>query len=761
MFLRALAVLAFALILFSLAETGNAQDIWYVDDDGSAGAGGTSWADALAGLQAALVLAGAGDEIWVAAGTYRPAEMGGDRSATFQLRSGVGVYGGFAGHEVMRASRAGLTSDTILSGDLDGNDAIGTPPDGLLSDPTRSENSFNVVTGSGVDATAVLDGFTICSGQATGTPSGVLCGGGLLNNGGSPTITSCRFLYNAAQDIGGGMCNLLSSHPPVTHCLFRANAAGGAGGGMANREGSNPSLSFCAFEDNEAVNPFSVGGGMNNFIDCSPTITDCRFLGNHAAGVGGGLDCSQLCDPVILRCDFVGNSAGSFGGGLNNFDRCNPTLTECSFVNNATAGGGAGMSNQLLCSPIVARCSFQSNSAANGGGGMRSCDRSSPQVNDCWFVDNTAIYGAGMSNSLNSDAVVSGCHFIENHATGPDPANPGLLDCLPTDPLDPVEGAGGGMWNYDGSSPIVLHCKFRQNTAAVGAGMRNRLASSPSVSYCTFENNLASLFGGGLNSTVLCHPLVDHCVFLSNAATNGGGGMNLFANSDATVTDSQFIDNRARFGGGLANGEQSMIRLSRCEFLENIAEKGSGISNGGLSDLRAVSCLFRDNLATGIGIDLGGGAALRNENLSFAMLTGCTFHENVAAGAPGGAMINRSSGSVANSCVFWGNHPDQVFDDAASTTSVSYSDVQGSWPGLGNVDVDPQFIDPVRANLRLAASSPLIDAGDPALMLVDTDLDSNPRVLDGLLDGTVRIDMGCYEFRTVRRFVEGRPSAGR
>ena len=61
-----------------------------------------SWATACE-LQTALGQAFYGDEIWVAAGTYKPT-TGSDRNATFALPNGVGVYGGFAGTETAAQS---------------------------------------------------------------------------------------------------------------------------------------------------------------------------------------------------------------------------------------------------------------------------------------------------------------------------------------------------------------------------------------------------------------------------------------------------------------------------------------------------------------------------------------------------------------------------------------------------------------------------------------------------------------------------------
>jgi len=78
--------------------------IRYVNADATGNNNGSSWTDAYTDLQSALVAAQTGDEIWVAKGTYKPTS-GSDRTATFQLKNGVVLYGGFAGTESDRAQR--------------------------------------------------------------------------------------------------------------------------------------------------------------------------------------------------------------------------------------------------------------------------------------------------------------------------------------------------------------------------------------------------------------------------------------------------------------------------------------------------------------------------------------------------------------------------------------------------------------------------------------------------------------------------------
>ncbi|RME13563.1 MAG: hypothetical protein D6802_01125, partial [Ardenticatenia bacterium] len=207
----------------------------YVDADATGAANGVSWTDAYTTVQDALADANC-TEIWVAAGVYYPDEGAGqtndDRNSTFQLKNGVAIYGGFAGTETARDQRNPTVNITVLSGDLDKNDTTDTNGVVTSTDNITGTNTYHVVTGSGTDSTAVLDGFVITAGQADGIQPDNSVGGGMYNNDGSPTLNNIIFSGNWASNYGGGMYNAMGS-PVLSNVTFTFNTAAN-GGAMAN-----------------------------------------------------------------------------------------------------------------------------------------------------------------------------------------------------------------------------------------------------------------------------------------------------------------------------------------------------------------------------------------------------------------------------------------------------------------------------------------------------------------------------------------------
>ncbi|MHC4716456.1 MAG: right-handed parallel beta-helix repeat-containing protein, partial [Planctomycetota bacterium] len=336
------------------------------------------------------------------------------RAATFQLINGVAIRGGYAGLGAPEPDERDILSyETVLSGDLLADDDTGG---------SNAENAYHVVTGSGTDGTAVIDGFTITAGNANGPgyPEFDNDGGGMLSDTGSatvanctfqdnwasfgagmfiiygaPTLSDCSFLDNVAGSSGGGM-SIYGAGGSITGCVFTGNAATNYGGAMENL-GSNPSISDCDFVGNSAL----IGGAISNAIDASPTLVNCLFDANTGTNGGGGMSNEGDGIPVLTNCTFEGNITSGNGGGMLNTNASSPTLTECAFRNNAAEVTGGGMYN-YLSSPDITVCTFDGNNALAGGGLYNF--ESSPTITNCQFTNNTTHsngVGGGMVNSTN------------------------------------------------------------------------------------------------------------------------------------------------------------------------------------------------------------------------------------------------------------------------------------------------------------------------------------------------------------------------
>jgi hypothetical protein len=380
----------------------------YVRASAGAGGNGLNWSTAYKDLQSVLAeaasLQGVVHEIWVAAGTYKPDSGTGDRLRTFQLVSGVAVYGGFAGNEIAREARDPQAHLTVLSGDLRGNDGAGFSNNG--------ENSHHVVTGSGCDASAVLDGFTVRGGKASGPPPWTN-GAGMYNSHGSPTVRNCVFVANAADGSGGGMSNNDGSDANVTACRFDGNRAYTSGGGIDNRQ-SSPTITACTFTGNQVT--YLDGGAIGSYWGSNATISDCTATGNQAVQFGGAFCFEGESQPSVQRCTLTGNTA-AFGGAVATDLPVALVLTECLILGNTAQRGGAmcvwGSGHATLHD-----CVLSGNRATEYGGALQLYSGSSANVTNCALLGNAAPRGGGVHASTACTVVLANCTLAGHTGVG-------------------------------------------------------------------------------------------------------------------------------------------------------------------------------------------------------------------------------------------------------------------------------------------------------------------------------------------------------
>jgi len=320
--------------VFVLGLCANLSAVTYHVDGGKAddSGDGLSWANAKKTLQAAVALAGSGDEIWVKAGTYKPNDLTGttDRAQFFSMKDGVEIFGGFAGAETLRGERDPAANMTVLSGDLDGDDVV-SGSGGTLSIANNGENVYQVIrhTTGTVGATAVLDGFTISGGNANGG-AGWNVGGGMFNQASSPTVKSCIFRHNSATQGGAIYCDG-GSTAAFWDSQISANYASSLGGGFLHNNAS-PNLFRCLLTGNRAA---SHGGAIYLSNGGTVTLTDSTVSGNHAADQGGAV-WNGSSTLTLSRCTLSGNTSGSVG--VIRCESATANLTNVTVHGNTTGG---------------------------------------------------------------------------------------------------------------------------------------------------------------------------------------------------------------------------------------------------------------------------------------------------------------------------------------------------------------------------------------------------------------------------------------
>ncbi|MCA8976643.1 MAG: right-handed parallel beta-helix repeat-containing protein [Planctomycetes bacterium] len=383
--------------------------VTYVNAAAAGANNGANWSDAYVDLQTALQATTAG-EIWVAAGTYYPGSAG-NRAATFQLRNGVELYGGFAGTETQRIQRSVAANPVTLSGDIDQNDTYGTGAAWWRTGWSgNAGNSYHIVTGSGTDATAVLDGFRMFAARADDPANHA--GGGLYVNAGSPTLRNCTIQYCA---VGYGSSAYLNDcGSTFENCVIRDGytcncGSGGWVSGALVYGTSNVTFTDCAFINHYYVSAGSQGRGAALRIDFGSTCTVAggRFEGNQTGNfyaIGGGTAQGAGINSsgalVVDRCEFIDNFAHA-GAGI-------------------AASGPVTITNSLFArNTAVPHAETSQITYGDYGAALLLWGFSAQPwiVTNCTFVDNDCEKGAGIANYGAGTATVANC--IVYHNWGP------------------------------------------------------------------------------------------------------------------------------------------------------------------------------------------------------------------------------------------------------------------------------------------------------------------------------------------------------
>jgi hypothetical protein len=252
-----------------------------------------------------------------------------------------------------------------------------------------------------------------------------------------------------------------------------------------------------------------------------------------------------------------------------------------------------------------------------------------------------------------------------------------------------LEQCGGGVWTTNDSTATISNCMIIDNAARqFGGGVYYGNITHSSI----IQNSAES--GGGV-----AFSMATNCLVSSNAAVNYGGGA-----YSATMGNCKIFNNIADFGGG--------AQSSSCYGCLVVSNQARQMGGGMFLVQNVVNCtvVFNDSLQASGGINNSGGPSFRN-NIIY-------YNTSTYGSSPNYGGLT----SVENCCTT----PLPVGSPATSGNNITNA---------------PEFVASASGDFHLQSGSPCINSGTrPAAG--STDLDGNPRIVDGLTD------IGAYEYQT-------------
>lgn len=505
------------------------------------------------------------------------------------------------------------------------------------------------------------NGFVSVSNSRFLNNTAMVYGGVLSLNNGNGTVSDCTFIDNTA--FNGGAISLNNDYLSIADCSFTTNFAFLQGGAVYSN-GGTVSVSSTRFVNNAADIEYYASGGALYSRNGRVYITDCDFIGSANLYKGGAVYCAD-CDVSISGCGFINGT--SLDGGALYLLNSDTTVDMCSFINNSansnnyiTYGGAISSSEGTV---HVSDSIFTDNSASDGGAIYGSCDlyvdrcgftrntadyggaidlvEANATLNDCSFADNTvSVYGGAVS-SVEGDVFLYGCVFTDSFAhygaafysslSNVHSQNCSFID----NSVFSADNAGGSAMFLDYGNAQISACRFVNNSAdaayhtyggaiflgdgqllledsnftessACYGGVLFSMQSDLTIQGCDFAND--SSYEGGAMFLSASTGKVSDCSFTSNSADYMGGAI-LSVEGTVDIADSSFTDNSAQSAGAVygCNAVNSI-------FTGNRARDYAGAIYG--VDNTAVNCRFINN------------TALRNNPLFGVSDIGCTFKDN-------------------------------------------------------------------------------------------------------------------------------------
>jgi MYXO-CTERM domain-containing protein len=472
-----------------------------------------------------------------------------------------------------------------------------------------------------------------------------------------------NYSTNYGEGYAGGAVYLYWTPATFRGTLFTDNYAYYGGAIGANR-GSAVTLEGAELERNWAY----YAGAVYLYDSSTLTDTGSSFADNTGYYGGGAIYAQVYYELDLTDTVFSANTATySHGGAIYAYNTGNAAYRGVSFEDNYSYYYGAGVwSYYTYGLDTFESCSFTGNySLYYGGGALAVYYDSDAEISDTIFSGNETGYGhGGAIYQYYSALAVRDSELIANRA---------------------LEGMGGALYsNYTAFDVVLEDNVLHSNTAYYGGG-----AIAAYYQYLDLHRNL----------------------FHVNDVPEHGFGGAFYARGlyDLSATWNTFSGNNAGYGGVIFSEQGTGLEVWRNNvFQENSAETGGAAI---WMDTDAPSML-NNTFINNVAVDEVGNIGLVNARLRFT--------NNAVVYSSAGVAVHAWDRESADSSTFAYNAFYSITDGLAGGEMTAAA-VQGE----GTLLEAPAFAaysadgDPDNDRYVLLRDSPLIDAGDPAVLDID------------------------------------------
>ncbi|NQV37004.1 MAG: right-handed parallel beta-helix repeat-containing protein, partial [Candidatus Marinimicrobia bacterium] len=618
-----------------------------------------------------------------------------------------------------------------------------------------------------------------------GNTASYYAGGMAIYYGSNPSLNYVTIDSNTALRVGGGMRIFSGCSPSIKNSIIKNNVVlQESGGGIATYINCNPTLENVKIINNSAP---VFGGGLSFEANDTPTLNNVLISGNSNVG----MHCAGSSNAILNNVTITNNT----GQGGISLSYSNSTISNSIIYNNypsqieviegivnpvvsySIIQGGYDGTGNIDLNPIFTNATsgdfrLSDYSPAIGAGTMTNALdtdlEGNPRPNPAGSNPDMGAYENSLADPLHNS-------FIHVAITGNDTGSIGLETApfasiqaaidysVDSDTIIVQPGTYVENINYNGKN-IVLGSLFltTQDTSYISSTIidGNQAGRVITIDSCNaseligiiIRNGLISIntgyesSGGGMSVHNNANAIISNCIFENNYAPRAGG-LSIYNGSHVEVLNCDFIQNGASIDGGaifVKTSSNALIQNSR--FINNgrledwsvSPNRGGALSVRTDSEAQLINCLIKGNQVPVNGIIYCRPNSTVTINSSTIINNYCVYTIY---------LLDESSANIYNS-IIRNNCNAEVRGEEDDTITINYSNIEGDYFGIGNIDIDPLFVGSTNDNYSLSDYSTCIGTGTDSLQIDSTwhyahstDIEGNTRPNPA---GS-QPDMGAYE----------------